>query len=81
MHGSVIKVDMATKTASIVPNASTHPVQQDCDYLVAASGLRRAWPIVPQSVRRDAYLAEVQCHIDSVKNARHSVVVIDGGAF
>ncbi|KAK5072501.1 hypothetical protein LTR64_005026 [Lithohypha guttulata] len=80
IHGSVEKVDINTKTAVIRRKDSSSPVDQEYDYLIAASGLRRAWPVVPQSLSRNTYLPEAQTHIDSVMNARNGVVVIGGGA-
>ena len=50
------------------------------DFLVAATGLRRVWPVVPQSLGRKQYLIEVEEHIHNVANARDGVVVVGGGA-
>ncbi len=49
------------------------------DYLICATGYRRIWPTVPQSLDRKSYLAEAQGHIDHVKAAEHGVIVIGGG--
>jgi hypothetical protein len=49
------------------------------DYFVAASGLRRVWPVVPQSLRRKQYLFEASDHIRAATTARHGVVVVGGG--
>jgi hypothetical protein len=78
-QGSVVKVDSSKKTATISDSKSGEPVEEKYDYLIAASGLRRVWPVVPQSTSREKYLAEAKGHIGLVKNARHGVVVIGGG--
>lgn len=44
-----------------------------------ATGLRRAWPVVPQSLRRKQYLPEAGAHIAAARASRH-VVVVGGGA-
>lgn len=69
VHGSVTKVDLGAKIATIVPNDSTGSVQHKYDYLVAASGLRRVWPVVPQQLKRKDYLKEAHSHMNAVKEA------------
>lgn len=53
---------------------------QPYDFFIAATGLRRVWPVVPQSLTKDEYLAEAANHIQSVSAASHGTVVIGGGA-
>lgn len=79
VHGSVINVDLEKKIARIASSGTEKEVEEKYDYLVAASGLRRAWPSVPQELSRESYLAETGAHIQAVKNARGGVVVIGGG--
>jgi NADH dehydrogenase FAD-containing subunit len=81
VHGSVASVDLDTMTATITPNGSLSSYQEPYDFLVAASGLRRVWPTVPQSLNRTDFLAEAQSHIDSVTEAKEGVVVIGGGKY
>lgn len=86
VHGSVIKVHTETKTAKISPHGSEGKeeaiFEQQYDYLLAASGLRRVAPVVPASFTRDDYLLETGRHIDRVKDAvnKQGIVVIGGGA-
>ncbi|KAK3939180.1 hypothetical protein QBC46DRAFT_388427 [Diplogelasinospora grovesii] len=85
IQGSVRSVDLASKTAAIQPHGTlaedvAERVEIKYDYLVAASGLRRVFPVVPQSLRRKQYLFEAGDHIRSVTNARHGVAVVGGGA-
>ncbi len=77
MRGSVKSVDLATKRA-VVSTPTQGDVVREYDYLVAATGLRRVWPVVPQSQTRESYLDEVGGHIDTLK-ASDGVVVVGGG--
>jgi NADH dehydrogenase FAD-containing subunit len=79
VHGSVRAVDSSSKTATVAVHARGEELQLQYDYLVAASGLRRAWPVVPQSLRRKQYLFEVGDHLRNVQDAKLGVVVVGGG--
>lgn len=66
--------------ASLLPhNKDNCVVEHDYDYLIAATGLRRVWPTVPQAVDRESYLDEAHGHIDLVRCAEHGIVVVGGG--
>ena len=80
VQGSVTSVDCVAKSATVVDNASKAATTYEYDFFVAASGLRRAWPVVPQSLTRKQYLLEAEEHIHSVANAQHGVVIVGGGA-
>jgi NADH dehydrogenase FAD-containing subunit len=54
--------------------------EQPYDFFIAATGLRRVWPVVPQSLTKEEYLAETADHIKNVTTASHGTVVIGGGA-
>jgi NADH dehydrogenase FAD-containing subunit len=54
--------------------------EQPYDFFIAATGLRRVWPVVPQSLTKADYLAETADHIKNVTTASHGTVVIGGGA-
>jgi NADPH-dependent 2,4-dienoyl-CoA reductase/sulfur reductase-like enzyme len=78
-HGTVASVDCERKIAVISDNNTGKQYEESYDYLIAASGLRREWPTVPQSLRREEYLKEAGDHIEKVKKAKEGVVVIGGG--
>ncbi|CCT73411.1 related to pyridine nucleotide-disulphide oxidoreductase AMID-like [Fusarium fujikuroi] len=80
IQGSVTSVDPSTKKATISAHLSEEKSTLEYDYLVSATGLRRVWPVVPQSKTRKQYLLEAENHINSVHNAKHGVVVVGGGA-
>jgi NADH dehydrogenase FAD-containing subunit len=80
IQGSVQNVDCDGLAATIKLHGSDKSIQQDYDYLVAASGLRRPWPVVPQSLTRTEYLQEAHSNISATKSSEHGVVVIGGGA-
>ncbi|RDW78292.1 FAD protein [Coleophoma crateriformis] len=80
IQGSTIKVDCERKVATISDRNTGKDFEERYDYLIAATGLRRAWPVVPQTLTKDEYLIEAGNHIDAVRNAKEGVVVIGGGA-
>ncbi|KAH6847095.1 pyridine nucleotide-disulfide oxidoreductase-like protein [Chaetomium sp. MPI-CAGE-AT-0009] len=81
LHGSVKSVDPERKVATYLAHGSTEePEELQYDYFVAASGLRRVWPVVPQALRRKQYLFEAGDHIRAATAARHGVVIVGGGA-
>lgn len=81
VHGSVSAVDTEAKEARIVDVATKEERVQGYDYLIAASGIRRPFPVQPQSQSRKAFLLEAGEHIHSVENATDGVVVVGGGMF
>lgn len=80
VHGSVSSVDCQSKTATVINSLSKEATTFSYDYLVAASGLQRVWPVVPQSLTRKQYLLEAEKHIQDVDNAKYGVLVVGGGA-
>ena len=82
VHGSVTSVDFAAKTATIkaAANSPSPTIHYDYDFIIVTSGLRRVYPVVPQSGDKTSYLAEVAPHIESVSNAKDGVLVVGGGA-
>lgn len=74
-----MKVDTEKNAATIADTVSGKEYDESYDYLVIATGLRRQWPAVPQSLTKKAYLAETGKHIAEVKAAKEGVVVIGGG--
>ena len=78
-QGSLTNVDSDRRVASIsLSDGKVH--EQPYDFFIAATGLRRVWPVVPQSLTKEKYLAETADHIESVRTASHGTVVIGGGA-
>lgn len=81
IQGSVTKIDNVSKSAKYTTHTEAKSEQTiSYDYLVAASGLRRQFPAVPQSLDKESYLREATKHISEVSNATDGVVVIGGGA-
>ncbi|KAJ5970101.1 FAD-dependent pyridine nucleotide-disulfide oxidoreductase [Penicillium vulpinum] len=80
IQGSVSSVDFNAKVAHIVDAETKSNHTEPYDYLVASSGLRRSFPTVPQSLRRDEFLKEAREHMTEVKHARDGIVVVGGGA-
>ncbi|KAL2429475.1 Oxidoreductase OXR1 [Exophiala dermatitidis] len=80
IHGSVRNVDPKTRLATVAETGTQSQRDLSYDFLVAATGLRRVWPVVPQATTRESYLAEADAHITELQNAREGVVIIGGGA-
>ncbi|KAK3321997.1 pyridine nucleotide-disulfide oxidoreductase-like protein [Apodospora peruviana] len=81
LHGSVQSIDPQRKVATFVARGmGLQTSELQYDYLVAAAGLRRVWPVVPQSLRRKQYIFETSEHIRAASTGRHGVVVVGGGA-
>ncbi|KAK3689682.1 hypothetical protein B0T22DRAFT_176978 [Podospora appendiculata] len=85
LQGTVHSIAPRTKTATLVSRdpagrASTQTRVLSYDYLVAATGLRRVWTVVPQALSRKRYLTEAGDHIRACAGAKHGVVVVGGGA-
>ncbi|UNI13381.1 hypothetical protein JDV02_000130 [Purpureocillium takamizusanense] len=80
IHGKLSHVDCSAKRATVLAHDSNEENILDYDYMVTATGLRRDWPVVPQSLTYSDYLAEVHNHIKEAQNARHGVMVVGGGA-
>ncbi|TQB68712.1 hypothetical protein MPDQ_002892 [Monascus purpureus] len=80
VHGTVVEVNCQAKEATIKENNTQTHRRISYDYLIAASGLRRNWPTVPQALRRKEYLLEMAKHIDGTVRATDGVAVIGGGA-
>ena len=79
LHGAVKGVDLEAKVARYTRHGSSETEIVEYDYLVAATGLRRAWPSIPQALTREEYLGEVRPHVEKIGHAEHGVAVIGGG--
>ncbi|KAJ4325937.1 hypothetical protein N0V84_003323 [Fusarium piperis] len=51
------------------------------DFFVAATGLHRAWPVVPRSLTKSEFLSDVRDQVKAIQDAKDGVVVIGGGEF
>ncbi|WJG35743.1 uncharacterized protein FOBCDRAFT_186369 [Fusarium oxysporum Fo47] len=88
MHGSLIKhiqgavmeVNCVEKKAVIVDGVTKTRMVQSYDILVAASGLRRAWPIAPRAKTKEEFRSHIVQHTSSFGDASRGVVIVGGGA-
>ncbi|KAK4457159.1 hypothetical protein QBC42DRAFT_350695 [Cladorrhinum samala] len=80
LQGSVKEIDQVRKQARYLARGRTEDEMVEYDYFVAAAGLRRAWPAVPQSLGRKQWLLEAGTHITEGHRGRYGVVVVGGGA-
>lgn len=79
IQGSANNVDCERRIATITDSFSGVETRENYDYLVVATGLRRAFPAVPQSLTKKAYLYETEGHLEKVQSAKEGVVVVGGG--
>jgi len=77
IQGSITGIDCGRKVATI--KTSRGGREEGYDYLVAASGLRRVFPVVPQSLIEKDYLQEAKEQIEKIKSSKEAIVVIGGG--
>jgi NADH dehydrogenase FAD-containing subunit len=80
VQGSVSSVNCETKIATVVDNVTKEVATHQYDYFITATGLRRVWPVVPQSLTRKQYLLEAEEQIDALDGAKDGVVIVGGGA-
>ncbi|RFU79864.1 hypothetical protein TARUN_2353 [Trichoderma arundinaceum] len=80
VQGLVSSVNCDAKTATVVDNITKEATTHQYDYFVTATGLRRVWPVVPQSLTRKQYLLEAEEQINALDGAKDGVVVVGGGA-
>ncbi|KAJ3481808.1 hypothetical protein NLG97_g7727 [Lecanicillium saksenae] len=80
VHGSLSHVNCATKKATVLLHGKNELSVIEYDYFCAATGYRRVWPVVPQSLTYSEYLVETQGRITATENAKHGVLVVGGGA-
>ncbi|KXS94104.1 hypothetical protein AC578_941 [Pseudocercospora eumusae] len=79
-QASLEHIDTNQRVARIKDKNSDAISEHAYDYFVAATGVRRVWPVVPQELTRKRYLKETADHAQSIRNATQGVVVIGGGA-
>ena len=65
----MIKVDTERRAAIVRSSSGGDEREHSYDYLVAASGLRRVYPVVPQSLTRELYIQETGNHVRKVRDA------------
>ncbi|KIX08832.1 uncharacterized protein Z518_03489 [Rhinocladiella mackenziei CBS 650.93] len=80
IRGSVKSVDCKRRQALITETNTQSELTMNYDFLVAGSGLRRVWPVVPQATIREEFLEEVATQVQSLKDSQDGVVVVGGGA-
>jgi hypothetical protein len=77
IQGSITVVDCGSKAATI--KTSSGGREEGYDYLVAASRLRRVFPVVRQSLSEKDYLQEAKEQVENIKSSKEAIVVIGGG--
>lgn len=79
-RGTITAIDTEKLIATIRDSQTGVQSAHSYDYFIAATGLRRVYPVVPQGLTKKQYQIETTDHIHSVQNAADGVIVIGGGA-
>lgn len=83
LQGRVVEIDPLRKCAFWRSSAASENDPDrvlQYDYLIAATGLQRDWPILPRSFTRQQYILDAKEHIAKLKATRnHPIVVVGGG--
>ncbi|KAH7366796.1 hypothetical protein B0T11DRAFT_47401 [Plectosphaerella cucumerina] len=80
VQGSLNKINHKAKKATVLAHLTKLPQELSYDFIITATGLRRPFPVVPQSLLRKQWLIEAEEQIHAVSNAPDGVVVVGGGA-
>ena len=77
VQGTASNLDTESKT--LLYNSSEEKERSlSYDFLVVATGLRRAFPVVPEALKEDPYLEDVERFVAPLRNASR-IVLVGGG--
>ncbi|KAF2138332.1 uncharacterized protein K452DRAFT_234319 [Aplosporella prunicola CBS 121167] len=80
LHGAIKRVTPSTRTIAYIDNDNDgQEARLEYDYLVLATGLKRAWPIVPRATAFKDYVLDANKHIAGIATAANATVVVVGG--
>lgn len=85
LQGRVVEIDPLQKRAFW--RGTKSPADEpdrllQYDYLIAATGLQRDWPILPKSQTKQQYIQDAKSHIMKIKGSRdYPIVVVGGGMY
>ncbi|OGM46804.1 hypothetical protein ABOM_005027 [Aspergillus bombycis] len=85
IQGQVASVDILHRvvkyqTLAGSPTEKSVNTEIHYDYLVAASGLNRPWPIVPFHHTKHAYLEDIEGQRTDLEQVKGAIVIVGGGA-
>lgn len=79
LQGTVTNVDMGHKKVHYFSRSSQDPKREvEYDYLVVATGMRRAFPIVPKALGKEEYLQDAIGNIEELTSSE-KIVIVGGG--
>jgi NADH dehydrogenase FAD-containing subunit len=77
LQGRAVSLDMDAKVLTYSADGM-EPQGISYDYLVVASGIKRAWPVVPRAVSKEPFLRDARAFIDGLSTA-HTIAIVGGG--
>ncbi|KAL4891566.1 hypothetical protein BDV59DRAFT_208978 [Aspergillus ambiguus] len=80
IRGSVDSINTEDRIAGIRDLESNASRQVQYDFMVASTGLRRAFPAVPNSLKKLDFLNESRTHEAAIRDAPNGVAIVGGGA-
>jgi len=79
-RGTVKSVNIDSRIATYTDTATGNDCIEHYDFLVAATGLHRKWPIVPQGLTMEEYLHDALDYVNTIAHAGdHTIAVVGGG--
>lgn len=81
VHGRVENVDPERKEVvyTMASSGSEKPMTMSYDYLVCATGLKRAWPVQPRATTKEDFLKDVKSLVGELVDGTERIVVVGGG--
>lgn len=81
IHGRVDSVDPERRELvySAAAAGCEKPLTIGYDYLVCATGIKRAWPVQPRAATKEDYLRDVESLVGELVDGRDRIVVVGGG--
>lgn len=83
IHGQVSSVDVLDKVVKYqtLTSSPTKSVSAEIhyDYLIAATGLNRPWPIVPFHCTKHTYLKDIEEQRTDLEQVKGAIVIVGGG--
>jgi NADH dehydrogenase FAD-containing subunit len=81
VHGRVESVDPERKELiyALSNSVGEKGKAMAYDYLVCATGLKRAWPVQPTATTKENFIRDTKALVEELIDAKESIVVVGGG--
>ena len=79
LRGRASSLNPANKILRYKESLSGPEREVEYDYLVAATGLKREWPVVPRELGKKGYILDAKRFVKGLEEVEGSIVVVGGG--